>query len=111
MNEKSSGVKFLEPFENSGKKNMNEVWGIYRTAKYDGKKAVKMLEKIEAEEEPIKFLGALVSEAVKDFVANPGAKEKRVLSELSKLDMQLKAGATLSPWLLISGFLLRLSSL
>ena len=111
MSEKSSGVKFLEPFENSEKKNMNEIWGIYRTAKYDGKKAVEMLEKVEAEEDPINFLGALTSQAIKDFVANPGTKEKRVLSELSKLDMQLKAGATLSPWPLISGFLLRLSSL
>ncbi len=111
MSEKTSGVKFLKPFEILEKKNTNEIFGIYRTAKYDGGKAVKMLEKIEAKEDPMNFLGALVSQAVKDYAANPDVKEKRVLLELSKLDMQLKAGATLSPWLLISGFLLRLSSL
>ena len=70
-----------------------------------------MLREIEQTEEPIMFLGALVSSALKDYAARPnGAKEKRALVELSKIDLQLKTAST-QPWLLLESFLLRLSSL
>lgn len=89
--------------------NAGLVFEIYRTAKKDGKKALAMLDKIKEEQDPLMFLGLMVSQAVKDYRARPGAKEKRALKELSKLDMQLKRNSTLKPWVLISGFLLRLA--
>ena len=90
--------------------NFNLVFDIYRTAKRDGKKAVKMLEKIQSEEDPIMFCGLLISQALKDFNQKQGTKEKRVLRELSRLDLDLKS-TSLQPWLLVQSFLLRLSSL
>lgn len=90
--------------------NLNLVFDIYRTAKHDGEKAVKMLEKIQAEEDPIMFCGLLISQALKDFKNKQGTKEKRVLRELSKLDLDMKS-TSLQPWLLVQSFLLRLSSL
>ena len=90
--------------------NLNLVFDIYRTAKHDGEKAVKMLEKIQYEEDPIMFCGLLISQALKDFNQKQGTKEKRVLKELSKLDLDLKS-TSLQPWLLVQSFLLRLSSL
>ena len=86
------------------------VFDIYRIAKRDGKKAIEMLEKIKQDEDPIRFTGLLVSQALKDYAKNPGTKEKRVLKELSKLDLNLKT-TSYSPWLLVSSFLLRVSSL
>ena len=90
-------------------KDSGVVFEIYKTAKKDGVKAVELLEKIEHEQEPMMFLGLMVSQAVKDYDARPGAKEKRALKELSRLDMQLKT-TKLQPWTLISAFLLRLAS-
>lgn len=90
--------------------NLNLVFDIYRTAKIDGKKAVSMLEKIKNDEDQIMFFGLIVSQAIKDYARKQGPKEKRVLKELSKLDLDLKS-TSLPSWLLIESFLLRLSSL
>lgn len=90
--------------------NFNLVFDIYRTAKKDGPKAVAMLEKIKADEDPIMFFGLLASQALKDYAQNQGTKEKRALKELSKLDLNLKS-TSIQPWLLVQSFLLRLSSL
>lgn len=90
--------------------NMRLVFDIYRTAKRDGKKAVAMLEKIKSEEDPVMFCGLMVSQALRDYKAHPGAKEKRVLKELSELDLNMKS-TSLQPWMLVQGFLLRLSLL
>jgi DNA polymerase III delta subunit len=56
------------------------------------------------------FFGLLASQALKDYSQKQGTKEKRVLKELSKLDLDLKT-TSYQPWLLIESFLLRLSSL
>lgn len=90
--------------------NFSLVFDIYCTAKRDGNKAVKMLAKIQNEEDPIMFCGLLISQALKDFKARQGTKEKRALAELSKLDLDLKS-TSLPSWLLVQSFLLRLSSL
>ncbi|MBR3132255.1 hypothetical protein IKG33_02510 [Candidatus Saccharibacteria bacterium] len=90
--------------------NLNQVFDIYRTAKTNGKKAVSMLETIKNDEDPIMFFGLIVSQAIKDYARKQGPKEKRVLKELSKLDLDLKS-TSLPSWLLIESFLLRLSSL
>ena len=84
------------------------IFDIYRTAKKDGKKAIKMLEQIKPNEDPIKFTGLLVSQALKDYVAHQGTKEKRALKELAKTDLQMKT-TKVEPWLLVESFLLRLA--
>ena len=88
--------------------NVGLVFDIYKTAKRDGRRAVADLRKIEPTQDPIMFFGLLASQALKDFAQKQGTKEKRALQELSKLDLQMKTTAT-DPWLLIEGFLLRLS--
>lgn len=91
--------------------NAGMVFDIYKTAKRDGKKAVQMLVQIKDEQDPMRFFGLMVSQAMRDCQKHLGAKEKRVLKELSRLDMQLKYESKLQPWMLISAFLLRLSAL
>lgn len=90
--------------------NMRMVFDIYKTAKRDGKKAVAMLDKIKSEEDPMMFCGLMASQALKDYRGHPKIKEKRVLKELSKLDLDMKS-TSLQPWTLVQGFLLLLSSL
>ena len=79
------------------------VFDIYDVALRDGKRAVEMVEKIESVQDPYMFFGLLVSQALK-------RKEKRVLKELSKLDIQMKS-TSLQPWTLVKSFLLQVSSL
>ncbi len=89
--------------------NFRRVFDIYKTAKINGPKAVKICEEIKQNEDPIMFFGLVVSQALKDYASRQGTKEKRVLRELAKLDLQLKTTSH-EPWLLIESFLLRLSS-
>lgn len=87
----------------------NPVFNIFSTAKRDGKAAVKMLEEIKDEQDPYMLVGLFVSQALKDFSYRQGTKEKRVLKELSKLDLKLKS-STMQPFSLIESFLLQVSS-
>ena len=91
--------------------NFNLVFDIYRTAKRDGQKSLQMLAKIKQDEDPVMFFGLLVSQALKDFSATngKGIKERKILKELAKTDLQMKTAKT-EPWLLVESFLLRLSS-
>ena len=84
------------------------IFEIYRVAKTDGKKAIKMLDKIKQNEDPIKFTGLLVSQVMKDFSARPGKKE--AIKALAKIDMEMKT-TKVDPWLLVESFLLRISTL
>lgn len=86
------------------------VFDIFRVAKKDGMRAVEMLRNIKMQQKPYMFFGLLVSQAVKDFMYQQGTREKRVLEELSRLDMLMKT-TTMEPWLIIESFLVRLSSL
>ena len=106
---KSQGVEIKE-YKLPPDPNLNLIFNIYKTAQTDGRKAVKMLEKIQPTEDPIRFTGLLISSALKDYRLRQGTKEKRALKELSKLDLNLKS-TSLQPWLLVQSFLLRLSSL
>ncbi len=90
--------------------NLNVVFNIFKTAKTDGKKAVKLLEDIKINEDPIMFFGLLASQALKDYNMRQGIKEKKILKELSILDLNLKS-TSVDPWLLIESFLLRLSTI
>ena len=84
------------------------VFDIYKIAKKDGKRAVEMLEKIKINEDPIRFTGLLVSQALKDFGFRQGSYEKRILKDLAKIDMQMKS-SKIEPWLLVESFLIKMS--
>lgn len=88
--------------------NFRIVFDIFSVAKRDGKKAIQMLEQIKTTEDPIKFTGLLVSQAIKDFSIHQGIKEKATLQSLAKLDMDMKT-AKVEPWLLVESFLLTLA--
>ncbi len=105
---KAAGVEMRE-FK-AEEKDMRAVFGIFDTAWRDGKKAVEMLEKIEDEQVPLQFVGLMATQAIKRYELRQGEKEKRVLKELSKLDIQLKT-TPFSPWLLVKSFLLQVSLL
>lgn len=90
--------------------NLRLVFDIYKIAKTDGKKALQILSSIKSEEDPIMFFGLLASQAIKDYELHQGTKEKRVLKELAKVDLQMKS-SPIEPWLLVESFLLRLKSI
>ena len=96
--------EFKLPLEN----DFGAVFDIYKVAKKDGKKAIEMLRKIEPTEDPIRFTGLLISQAIKDFKAHQGIKEKQALKKLSKLDMDMKS-SKISPWLLVESFLISMN--
>lgn len=91
--------------------DFRQVFDIYKTAKRDGKKALEILAKIKPTEDPIKFTGLLVSQAVKDFAARPtGTRERNILKALAHADLNMKS-TKIDPWLIVESFLLELSSL
>lgn len=100
----------VEEFTLPEKTDFNFTYSIYKIAKTDGKRAVKMLEEIKNNEEPIRFCGLLISQALKDFGFRQGIKERQILKALSELDMNLKS-TSLDGWLLIEAFLLQLSTI
>lgn len=102
-------IEFIE-FTLPKDPNLSLVFNIYKTAKQDGKKSIEILEKIKPTQDPMMFFGLLASQAIKDYSLNQGTKEKRVLKELSALDLNLKS-TSIDPWLLIESFLLRLRTI
>ncbi len=84
---------------------------IYRLAKTDGSRAVAKFQEHEATIDPHLFLGAMASQAMKDYAARSGSREKRVLQELSKLDQDLRTFPADRSALILKAFLLRLSSI
>lgn len=107
---KEAGVELRE-FAELRRPEANLVFGILETALRDGKKAVEMVEKIELEQDPFMFFGLLVTQALKRFEATEGGvKERRVVKELAKLDMDMKS-STVEPWMLVKSFLVRVGEL
>ncbi len=100
----------IKEFKLPDNPNASVIFDIYRVAKKDGPRSLELLAKIKPTEDPIKFTGLLVSQAIKDFSYKQGSKEKRVLKELSKLDIEMKT-TKIDPWLLVESFLLRLSTI
>ena len=90
--------------------NQRRVFDIYKLAKRDGSAAVKLLQQIELQQDPMMFFGLLVSQALQDYRIKQGIKERAILQALSRLDLSLKSSVT-SPWLLIEAFLLQLNQL
>lgn len=106
---KTKGVE-AKKIDVSEKIDMRAVFNIYDTALVNGERAVKELEKIQDKQDPYMFFGLLISQAIKKFEWRQGAKERRVLLELSKVDMQMKTTAY-DPWFLIKSFLLRVKTI
>lgn len=109
---KETGVEIRE-FALKVKPEMRQVFNIFEVALRDGSAAVKMVEKIELEQDPFMFFGLMVTQALKMYGIRMRKKEKMVLQELSKLDMQMKGegATTIEPWVLIKSFLLRLEKI
>lgn len=99
-------ILFLE-FKQPKDLKAGMVFDIFWVAKRDGKKAVMMLEEIQHDQDPMMFIGLLATQAIKDYEKRSGDKEKRVLLELSALDMRLKT-SKIEPWSLIKSFLLKI---
>ena len=113
------------------------IFDVYRTALRDGEKAVRMVEGgsggasgrgvssgsarlgggvacvnggIEEKSDPYMSLGAMVSVAIKNYEYRYGEKEKRILKELAKLDIEMKT-SEVDGWSLLKGFLVRVSEI
>lgn len=97
-------------FDKTKPVDSRKVFDIMDIAYRDGQRAVQMLNEIKGENDPYMFFGLMASQAIRKYGMLAGEKEKRVLVELSRLDMQMKS-VNIEPWTLISSFLLRLSSL
>jgi len=97
-------LKKIDVVENVNKKL---VFGIFDTAMRDGERAVRQLEKIEEEQDPYRFFGLMVSQALKRYGWRNGSREKAILKELAELDIKLKSTTT-EPWILIKSFLIRM---
>lgn len=108
-NLKAAGVEIQE-FALKAKPEAKMVFGVLDTALRDGKRAVAQVEQIELEQDPYMFFGLLVTQALKKFEQRGGAREKRLLKELAKLDIEMKTTG-LEPWMLIKAFLLRAKSM
>ena len=105
-----AGVEVRE-FKAVAKVDMRAVFNIYDMALRDGARAVAELAKIENEQDPYMFFGLMVSQAIKKLEwRSNGAREKRVLKELAKVDMQMKS-TVVEPWMLVKSFLLRAATL
>lgn len=107
---KEAGVELRE-FAALKKPELNVVFNVLDAALRDGAKAVKMVEQIELEQDPYMFFGLLVTQMLKKFDnTGGGAKERRLLKELAKTDLEMKSSA-IEPWMLIKAFLLRAKSI
>lgn len=98
-----------EKIDQAAQVDFRKVFGVYDAAWTDGKRALRLLEEIKAKEDPYMFVGLLSTQAIKSYERHQGRKEKRVLKELSKLDIAMKS-TSYDPWMLISSFLLQISS-
>lgn len=106
---KETGVELRE-FPERQKPEAKLVFGILETAMRDGERAVRMVEQIELMQDPYMFFGLMVTQALKRFEGRQGIRERQMIKELAKLDLQMKTTA-LDPWLLVKSFLLRVGQL
>lgn len=99
-----------------------DKWATFRIfdlAYTDGEKAVKELKKLISKStageniegtDPYLTVGAFSSSALKKFEQNPSTKNRKVLKNLSTLDIQIKTTA-MDSWVLVESFLLKISKL
>ena len=87
---KAEGVEIRE-FKRPEVVDRNAAFNIFDLAMRDGERALGEYEKIAATQDPYQLLGAWSWKAIDNLKRRPnGEKEKRVLRELSKIDMQMK---------------------
>lgn len=91
-------------------KNTREVFDIFDMMLRDGNRAIKMIERIEREQDAYMFFGLIVTQALKKYEMRQGIKEKRVLKELSKTDILMKTSG-IEAWTAIKMLAVKLSSL
>ncbi len=98
----------MQEFPERKKPELNLVFNILDTAFADGLRAVKMVEQIELEQDPYMFFGLLVTQMLKKY-ENGGARprERQLLKDLAKTDMQMKT-TSIEPWNLIKAWLLQI---
>ncbi len=101
-------VEFRE-FKLAASTDFGVAFEIYKVAKRDGRKAVQMLETIKINEDPIKFMGLLISQAMKDYIFCQSLLEKKILKKLAQADMRMKT-TKIDPWLIVESFLLEMNS-
>ena len=107
---KDAGVE-MEEFAALKKPEAGLVFGILDTAMRNGEKAVRDLEKIEADQDPFMFFGLLVTQVLKKYeYSGGGARDRRILKELAKVDLQMKSTGV-EPWMLIKSCLLRVGKI
>ena len=104
---KDAGVE-LQEFPSRKSPEANLVFNIFDTALRNGPQAVKMVERIELDQDPYMFFGLMVTQALKKFEMRAGSRERKLLKELSKLDLQMKT-TPVEPWTLVKSFLMRAS--
>lgn len=105
---KEAGAEMME-FPERKRPEMNLVFNILDTALVDGKKAVAMVEKIELTQDPYMFFGLMVTQMLKKFESSrSGGKERRIIKEMAKVDIEMKS-SSIEPWMLIKGLLLQIS--
>lgn len=116
LDKRSSGYKRLKDtrveiveFAEPRRPEMNLVFNIFDTAlEGEGRKAIKMIQQIEQEQDPYMFFGLMVTQALKKFeTAKCPKREAGILKELAKLDLQMKSAA-IEPWMLVKSFLLEI---
>ena len=87
----------------------NAVFRIFDLAMTDGRRAVKNLQAIEADNDPYATIGAWTKKACDLLERNP-QKARAILKELAKIDVLVKStDFSKEPWTLLEGFLLRIS--
>lgn len=107
---KEANIELVESTELM-KPEARAVFNILDTALRDGKAAVGMVEKIELEQDPYMFFGLMVTQALKKFEQSGGGRrERRLVKELARVDMQMKS-TSVEPWMLVKGFLLELDKM
>ena len=97
--------KLAEPMRN------NEVFDIFDLAmKGQGMRVVRLIEKIEKNQDAYAYIGLLTTQALKRYEMRQGNKEKLVIKMLAELDMQTKS-SQVEPWELVKIFILQISLL
>ena len=103
MNVELVECKLAEPMRN------NEVFDIFDLAmRGDGKKAAKLIEKIEKNQDAYAYIGLLTTQALKRYETKQGNKEKLAIKMLAELDMQTKS-SQVDPWELVKIFIWQIS--
>ena len=106
----ATGVEVREfKMIDAGAADAKLVFEILDVAMVNGKRGVEILEKIEKNQDPFMLVGLFATQAIKKYGARQGVRERELLAQLAKLDMDMKS-SSIEPMLLVKGFLLELGN-